>query len=162
MNWTYRNEKVNSIKDVPKGAIGFVYLLTVDVEGTECYYIGQKRFFSVTNPEVSYSKYLSAKRSGKEVLKTKNKKKSKKGKVVWRYKLKNVSKESNWKTYESSSKSIGYDKYKIVKKEILDYCYTELELKYKEAKEIICQGALETERFLNKGVSLRMFGNYIQ
>ena len=32
-----------------------------------------------------------------------------------------------------------------------------MDLKYKEAKEIICQNALEDDNFLNDGVSIRKF-----
>ncbi len=46
--WVYEGEEVNSIEDVPKGATGFIYLIS-NVEG-KCY-IGKKSLYStVTRP----------------------------------------------------------------------------------------------------------------
>ena len=73
-----------------------------------------------------------------------------------------VIKESDWKTYLSSNSFIkdNVNKYKI-KREILMFSTNDMDLKYKEAKEIICRDALEMDLFLNDGFSLRMFGKKV-
>ena len=157
MNWQHGNKEIKSLTDTPKEAIGFVYKLTLKKGSNTFYYIGKKNLYSITNPTVSKKRYDELKKAGYPVMKKRTK-----DKKSWIYKLKNVKAESNWKSYESSSKEIGSVDYKIHKKEILTFCYSDFELKYKEVKEIICSGALETEKYLNAGVSLRMFGNYIQ
>lgn len=132
-DWEYQGKKVSSIEDVPKGAIGFIYKLT-DENGK--FYVGKKALYSVTNPEVSQARWKKAKDEGIEVTRTKNRAKSGKGKTVWRYKLKNFKKETNWKTYHGSNQEI----IKLAKKqefsrEILRFCFSKSELTLREVEE---------------------------
>lgn len=148
-NWTFKGKKIDSIEDMkihePK-VWGFVYLMSLyDIKTGELkyQYIGKKNIYS--KRKRSFGK--------KEVASMKDKR----GK-----KYEYVIKESDWKTYLSSNSFIkdNANKYKI-KREILMFSTNDMDLKYKEAKEIICRDALEIDLFLNDGFSLRMFGKKV-
>jgi len=148
INWTYSGKDILSIEDVPKNAIGFIYIVKNLTKGK--FYVGRKSFFSERNQEVSKSVYDRLKKEGSPVTKTKNKKKSKKGSVVWRYKKK-VRKETGWKKYTGSSKELNKDiksgdKYV---KEILCFCYNKKEMSYREMKHIVCTDCLERDDCYN-------------
>ena len=147
--WYYNDKEIDSIEEMkvhePK-VWGFVYLLTLyDIKTGELKYkyIGKKNIYS--KRKRSFGK--------KEVASMKDKR----GK-----KYEYVIKESDWKTYLSSNSFIkdNANKYKI-KREILMFSTNDMDLKYKEAKEIICRDALEIDLFLNDGFSLRMFGKKV-
>jgi len=147
--WYYNDKEIDSIEEMkvhePK-VWGFVYLLTLyDIKTGELkyQYIGKKNIYS--KRKRSFGK--------KEVASMKDKR----GK-----KYEYVIKESDWKTYLSSNSFIkdNANKYKI-KREILMFSTNDMDLKYKEAKEIICRDALEIDLFLNDGFSLRMFGKKV-
>ena len=115
-----------------EGSIGFIYKLT-DENGK--FYIGKKDFFSITNPEVSFTRWKKAKEEGAQVKKTKNKAKSKPGQVVWRYKLKDQVTETNWKTYHGSGEIEEIAKKQKFSREILRFCFTPGELTLREVEE---------------------------
>jgi len=141
VSWKYNNKEVKSIADVPKSAIGFVYLIT-DSNGKR--YVGKKQFFSNRNAQVSKAVYDKAKSAGEKVKKTKDKKKSKKGAVSWKYK-KNIIKETDWISYCGSSiplKKAVKNGLKI-EKEILQYCYNKKQLSYYEMKWQVCLELIE-------------------
>lgn len=132
-DWVYKGKRITRIEDVPEGAIGFIYKIT-DENGK--FYIGKKALFSITNPEVSYNRWKKAKDEGVPVMRTKNKAKSKRGKVVWRYKLKNQKKETNWKVYNSSNQElVRLSKRKEFDREILRFCFSKAELTLREVEE---------------------------
>lgn len=148
-NWTFKGKNVKNIEDMqihePK-VWGFVYLMSLYVIKTgelKYQYIGKKNIYS--KRKRSFGK--------KEVASMKDKR----GK-----KYEYVIKESDWKTYLSSNSFIkdNANKYKI-KREILMFSTNDMDLKYKEAKEIICRGCLEDDFFLNDGASLRVFGKKV-
>lgn len=148
-NWTFKGKTVKNIEDMqihePK-VWGFVYLMSLyDIKTGELKYryIGKKNIYS--KRKRSFGK--------KEVASMKDKR----GK-----KYEYVIKESDWKTYLSSNSFIkdNANKYKI-KREILMFSTNDMDLKYKEAKEIICRGCLEDDFFLNDGASLRVFGKKV-
>jgi len=147
--WYYNDKEIDSIEEMkvhePK-VWGFVYLMSLyDIKTGELkyQYIGKKNIYS--KRKRSFGK--------KEVASMKDKR----GK-----KYEYVIKESDWKTYLSSNSFIkdNANKYKI-KREILMFSTNDMDLKYKEAKEIICRDALEIDLFLNDGFSLRMFGKKV-
>ena len=76
---------------------------------------------------------------------------------------KKVTKESTWRTYESSSKEIkGLIKAgKKIKKEILEFAYSKSELTLLETKHIICNGCLEDTDCLNRWVALKVWQHQI-
>lgn len=158
-DWIYQDKPIRSIEDMKvhePEVWGFVYYLTLfdKKTGKEVYhYIGKKNVWSVTS-KTATKKELDL--NGKGFYKKKKMKNR-----TWKY-YTTVVAESNWKTYLSSNIFIraNLDNYDIEKK-ILMFSSNDGDLTYKEAKEIICQGALEDTMYLNDGVSLRRFGTKI-
>ena len=76
---------------------------------------------------------------------------------------KKVTKESTWRTYESSSKEIkGLIKAgKKIKKEILEFAYSKSELTLLETKHIVCNNCIEDENSLNRWVYCRVYQKHI-
>lgn len=157
MNWIYQNKEVKSTEDMPEGVIGFIYKIT-DLDNGK-FYIGKKSLYSVRNVEVSENVYRKLKAGGEEVKRTKNKTKSRKGKIIWRYK-KVVRKNTNWKAYTGSNTELNKNinsgiKYK---KEIIKYCYTKKQLTFYEMKEQFCNDVLENQDlYYNGNISAKFF-----
>lgn len=157
MNWTYQNKEVKSTEDMPDGVIGFIYQIT-DLDNGK-FYIGKKSLYSVRNVEVSENVYRKLKAEGEEVKRTKNKTKSTKNKIFWRYK-KTVRANTNWKTYTGSNVELNKNiksgiKYK---KEIIKYCYTKKQLTFYEMKEQFCNDVLENQDlYYNGNISAKFF-----
>lgn len=154
-NWTYNKKEINSISDmqafIPK-VWGFVYHLTLINKKTkkvEYFYIGKKNVYSIISKTATKKEFESNPKSYFQRKKMKN--------GTWKY-YNTVIKESNWKEYTSSNNFIKDHKndYDIVR-EIVCFCSSDSELTYLEAKEIICNDALENQSYLNYGVSLRKF-----
>jgi hypothetical protein len=160
MSWTYNNKEINSIDDmkphIDGKPWGFVYMLTLVDKKTKkikYQYIGKKNLYSITSKTATKKEFEANAKSYFQRKKMKN--------GTWKY-YTTVIKESNWRDYLSSNLYIkkNSSKYDIVK-EILLFSTNDSELTYLEAKEIICQGALETDHFLNDGVSIRRYGKKI-
>ena len=132
LSWNYQGTEF-----IPAGDnYGFVYLLTFD-DGTQ--YIGKKNFYTYVK--------LPALKSGKQRPGSTRIAKNKNGKRVF---FDIVQKESNWKTYKSSSKLIG-DR-TIVSKEILQLASSKRNLTYLETKYLFTYGVLESTNFLNENI----------
>ena len=144
-DWKYKNKIISEINDMKKyepNVWGFVYMMTLrDKKSNEIkyQYIGKKNIYS--KRKRNFGK--------KEVLQMKDKRSKKYEYVI---------SESNWKSYISSNNFIktNYNSFNI-SREIILFSTNDMDLKYKEAKEIICQNALEDNNFLNEGVSIRKF-----
>ena len=144
-DWKYKNKIISEINDMKKyepNVWGFVYMMTLrDKKSNEIkyQYIGKKNIYS--KRKRNFGK--------KEVLQMKDKRSKKYEYII---------SESNWKSYISSNKFIktNYNNFNIYR-EIILFSTNDMDLKYKEAKEIICQNALEDDNFLNDGVSIRKF-----
>lgn len=158
-NWTYNKKEINSIEDmktfIPK-VWGFVYHLTLINKKTkkiDYFYIGKKNVFSVTSKTATKKEFESNPRSYFQRKKMKN------GTLKY---YRTIIQESNWKDYMSSNNFIKINKedYDIVR-EIICFSSNDSELSFLEAKEIICQGALENPSYLNDAVSVRRFGKKI-
>ena len=160
-NWTYNGKVINSIDEMKphiKGAKpwGFVYKLTLyDIKTGKLkfHYIGKKNLFSVRSKDATKKEML-------ELPKSAFRRKKVRGGTIKYYRT--VIKESDWKTYISSNNFIRMNlkKFKI-EREILMFCSDDSDLSYREAREIICQDALDDDIYLNDGVSLRRFGKKI-
>ena len=130
MSWIYDNEP---LEEVPTDAIGFTYKILI---GKYNYY-GLKRFH--TKRKIP---------KGKKELALQDGRASKKKLVV---------KESNWKTYCSSSKEVE----KLVRegvvphRYIIDICYSLKELSYKENK--LLYRHIEHEHNLNRNISAKYY-----
>ena len=144
-DWKYKNKTISEINDMKKyepNVWGFVYMMTLrDKKSNEIkyQYIGKKNIYS--KRKRNFGK--------KEILQMKDKRSKKYEYVI---------SESNWKSYISSNNFIktNYNSFNI-SREIILFSTNDMDLKYKEAKEIICQNALEDDNFLNEGVSIRKF-----
>lgn len=136
VDWTYNDKPITSVKDMPTGVVGFIYRLVFD-DGTK--YVGKKNLYSV--------RVLKALKTGKQRENSIQFYRNVKGKRVLYEKVK---KESNWKTYKSSS-----DKAKSklpVKREILAYGISNMNLTYLETKYLFSLGCLETDEYLNDNI----------
>lgn len=144
-DWKYKNKAISEINDMKKyepNVWGFIYMMTLyDKKSNEIkyQYIGKKNIYS--KRKRNFGK--------KEILQMKDKRSKKYEYVI---------SESNWKSYISSNNFIktNYNSFNI-SREIILFSTNDMDLKYKEAKEIICQNALEDNNFLNEGVSIRKF-----
>ena len=157
MNWKYNGKEIKSAKDIPDGAIGFVYLIQT-AEGK--YYIGKKNLKSNRNQEIAESTWRKLKKEGKEGLhRTKNKKLSKKGEPVWRYKINKIA-DSDWKTYTSSNDQLKKDIKNGVNyyKTISHFAFSKKQLSYLEEKMLYTNEVLENgEVWYNDNIAGRYF-----
>lgn len=143
--WRYKG---SYLTEPWKDAYGFVYIIHLKADpGT--FYIGQKSFWSITNPKVS-------KKRSNELYKGKGAKPKREKKI----------KESNWRSYNSSSKEVcslinelGQEAFGF---EILDFGKNKSHLSYLEAKYIIETNALFEEGCLNQWLSLKVHKNNIR
>ena len=127
MIWLYKNKEVT---EIPAEFIGFVYLIT-----------------NITNDR----RYI-----GKKLTQFKRSKKPLKGKVNKR----RYTVESDWKDYYGSSDELsadvellGKDKFK---REILFWCSSKSELSYIEAREQFTNKVLESKRWYNGHIRVRV------
>ncbi len=146
-NWNYNGKEIIAVSQMPKDAFGFVYQLELELDGKKLFYIGRKNL-------VSRRKKMMTK---KEIAALANKRLKK-----YYY----VEKESDWATYCGSNKVVtalitqyGAEKLKL-KREILEYTFSELELKFKEIKWIVCSGAMETTEYFNDNISIKQIGTF--
>ena len=131
--WYYKNDKVESIEDMPEGVFGFVYQIVHMVSGKK--YIGKKQLMS-----------------NRTLPPLKGQKKKRK-----------VTKESNWQDYYGSQKEMkqlvkeSQDLTEFDRR-ILRYCFTKKELTYYETKELFCQEVIERDNdFINDNIQGRFF-----
>lgn len=132
MTWTYQGKEV---EELPQDVVGFVYIITNTTNDRQ--YIGKKLAkFSRTKPPL------------------KGKKNKRRTKV-----------ESDWKDYYGSSDELnedigilGKDNFK---REILFYCYSKSELSYIEAREQFNYKVLESDKYYNGHIRVRVHGKGI-
>jgi len=139
--WLYKNKEINSLEDLEKDSIGFIYKIHNIL--TNEYYYGKKLLQSITN-----------KKLGKKELKnlpTKQGRKPTKKKVI---------KESNWLSYWGSNKDLlvklKEDNYINWKKEIIMFVKTKKQLSLYELLYI--SKSFEDKKCLNGNI----LGKYFQ
>jgi hypothetical protein len=123
MIWTHKGKKVESVDQMPKEAIGFIYKVTNIKTGK--FYIGRKVVSNTRKTRIS---------------------KREKAQTGTRKTFKYVTKESDWKTYTGSSKELSADIKKAkgnFKKEILEYCCNKKYLAYAELSHQIKNDVLK-------------------
>ena len=112
--WTYQNQEITTIDQIPEGTFGYIYLITNIL--TNKFYVGKKQL----------SSNRKAKLTKKEKLLPENKRK----------RFKRVIKETDWLTYWGSSDELKQDIEKLgienFKREILCFCSTKMNLSYYE------------------------------
>jgi len=132
MTWTYLGKEV---EELPQDVVGFVYIITNTTNDRQ--YIGKKLAkFSRTKPPL------------------KGKKNKRRTKV-----------ESDWKDYYGSSDELNEDIVQLgkdnFKREILFYCYSKSELSYIEAREQFNYKVLESDKYYNGHIRVRVHGKGI-
>lgn len=135
--WYYKDKKYENIHD--ESLFGFIYLITHIPTGKM--YIGKKNFYSKR----------TVKKGKKELSEMKDKRGSKKKKVV---------KESDWKTYKSSNSFLKEQPEGHLRKEILMFCKTAQDLTYYETKLQFVHEVLESEMWLNGNILSKFFNRY--
>ena len=132
MTWTYQGKEV---EELPQDVVGFVYIITNTTNDRQ--YIGKKLAkFSRTKPPL------------------KGKKNRRRTKV-----------ESDWRDYYGSSDELNEDIAQLgkdnFKREILFYCYSKSELSYIEAREQFNYKVLESDKYYNGHIRVRVHGKGI-
>ena len=132
MTWTYQGKEV---LELPQDVVGFVYIITNTTNDRQ--YIGKKLAkFSRSRPPL------------------KGKKNKRRTKV-----------ESDWRDYYGSSDELNEDIAQLgkdnFKREILFYCYSKSELSYIEAREQFNYKVLESDKFYNGHIRVRVHGKGI-
>lgn len=127
-DWVYLDKSVSSISDAPKGAFGFVYLIT-NLDKNKIY-IGKKQFYSVRKKNFT-KKQLEA---------------------ITDNRLKKhtfVTTEASWKSYTGSNRELNEDikKGDKITREIICYAKNKAELTYYETKHQFGYGVLERDSF---------------
>ncbi len=131
MSWIYQNKEFTP-DDIPEGAHGFVYLMTVELDGKRYGYIGKKAFYSNTKVPL-----------GKKEMPTDR-----------RLKKTKIRKSLGYLKYYSSNdilKKAAKDGIPI-KRIILHICDTARELTYYEVKYQFKCDVLESEAYLNDSI----------
>lgn len=132
MTWTYQGIEV---EELPQDVVGFVYIITNTTNDRQ--YIGKKLAkFSRSRPPL------------------KGKKNKRRTKV-----------ESDWRDYYGSSDELNEDIAQLgkdsFKREILFYCYSKSELSYIEAREQFNYRVLESDKYYNGHIRVRVHGKGI-
>ena len=133
MSWIYQGKEFDE-SSIPEGAVGFIYHMSVILNGNSYAYIGKKNFFSNVK-----------KKLGKKALAQ-----------VTDKRLKKYTRElkPNFMNYYSSNQQLkeAHKAGFIIKREILMICYSATELTYQEVKHQFQYEVLEKEGFLNGNI----------
>jgi hypothetical protein len=133
MSWIHEG-KVFDESNIPEGAVGFVYHMSVILNGNSYAYIGKKNFFANIKKPM-----------GKKALAQTTDKRLKKYTRVLK---------PNFMNYFSSNQQLkeAHKAGCIIKREILRICYTATELTYQEVKHQFKYEVLEKEGYLNGNI----------
>ena len=138
MTWLFENSPVETL---PEDCVGFVYLITNNINGRK--YIGKK-----------LAKF------SKTTYKTVKLKNGKKKRKKIRSKI-----DSDWQEYYGSSPELTKDVVALgvenFSREILYYCKSKSECSYIEAREQFARRVLETNDYYNGHIQVRVHGSHI-
>ena len=138
MSWIYQGKEFNE-DNIPEDAVGFIYHMSVILNGNTYAYIGKKNFFANIKRPL-----------GKKALAMSTDKRLKKySRVI----------KPDYMNYYSSNKTLK-DAHKagvIIKREILMICYSQMELTYQEVKHQFKYEVLEKDEYLNANILGRFF-----
>lgn len=137
MSWILSGGKVFEDKDIPDGAVGFVYQMSAIINGKAVSYIGKKNFFSNTKKKLAKKAISTDKRL-------------KKYKVVTK---------SAYQNYYSSNDVLkkAHKDGVVIQRYILKICYSKTELTYQEVKHQFLAGVLESDLYLNGNILGRFY-----
>ena len=129
--WSYRNREFTDA-DIPDGAIGFIYEMKAWIDGREVKYIGKKNFYSDVKTPL-----------GKKMLPTDK-----------RLKTYTRKRKFTYRNYFSSNDELKLARKNgiAISREILEICFSKMELTYKECKYQFIYEVLEREEYLNKNI----------
>ena len=132
-NWIYKSKEFTE-NMIPEGAVGFVYHMSVILNGNSYAYIGKKNFFANIKKPM-----------GKKALAQTTDKRLKK----YTRELK-----PSFMNYYSSNQQLkeAHKAGCVIKREILMICYSATELTYQEVKHQFKYEVLEKEEFLNGNI----------
>jgi hypothetical protein len=125
---------------IPKGAVGFVYLMNYKSSDGKFYsYIGKKNFYSKRK-----------KKFGKKALAAMTDKRAKKYETVIKL---------DYENYFSSNKELkqAYKDGKLIYRTILKICFSKMELTYEETKAQFKYEVLERDNYLNGNILGRFY-----
>jgi hypothetical protein len=131
MSWLYKNA-IFTEDMIPEDAVGFIYIMTAEIDGKSVKYIGKKNFFANVKTKLS-----------KKALPTD--KRLKKYKRIKKFTYKDY--------YSSNEVLIQAHKDSInIKREILLICNSKADLSYQEVKHQFAYNVLEDDNFLNRNI----------
>jgi len=136
MSWIYKG-KIFEDKDIPDGAVGFVYQMSAIINGKAVAYIGKKNFFSNTKKKLAKKAISTDKRL-------------KKYKVVTK---------SAYQNYYSSNDVLkqAHKDGVVIQRIILKICFSKTELTYQEVRHQFLSGVLEDNLYLNGNILGRFY-----
>lgn len=138
MSWIYQGKEFDD-KQIPDGAVGFIYIMAAIIDEKSVLYVGKKNFFANVKRPL-----------GKKALAMSTDKRLKK----YKRELK-----PDFMNYYSSNKILK-DAHKAgvpIKREILRICYSQMELTYQETKHQFIYEVLEKQEFLNGNILGRFY-----
>lgn len=139
VNWNYNGREVRSIEDLPQDCIGFVY-----------------RIDNLTNGKFYYGRKTIRKIGAKKKLTKKEKELPENKRKTYKY----VNTEyKGWLGYNGSCLPLLADisKGDIIKKEIIQTCFSKSEITYFELKAIACASCLEIDQCYNNNILGKVF-----
>ena len=134
--WLYKKKEFKESM-IPENAIGFIYEMTVIINGVLYKYIGKKNFYSDIKTKLKKNEVSLDKRI-------------KKYKRVRKFTYENYY-SSNSELKEAHKKKIN------IKREILLICFSASELTYQEVKHQFKYEVLEKKEFLNGNILGRFY-----
>ena len=138
MTWLYQNTPVETL---PDSCVGFVYLITNNLNGRK--YIGKKlaKFSKTTYRVVNQKNGIKKKKRIRSKI------------------------DSDWQEYYGSSPELTADVIKLgaenFSREILYYCQSKSECSYIEAREQFSRRVLESADYYNGHIQVRVHGSHI-
>lgn len=131
--WYYNKQKFTD-EMIPEGAVGFVYIMKLNIDGISKFYIGKKLFHSTRKIKLGKKE---------EALRTDKRKKDYKEVV-----------KLDYQNYYSSNAVIkeAHKKGVPVTRVILKICFSKLELTYQEVRHQFKMDVLETDTYLNDNI----------
>lgn len=134
--WVYKKKEFKESM-IPENAVGFIYEMTVLINGVSYKYIGKKNFYSDVKTKLKKNEVSLDKRI-------------KKYKRVRKFTYENYY-SSNSELKEAHKKKIN------IKREILLICFSATELTYQEVKHQFKYEVLEKKEFLNGNILGRFY-----
>lgn len=131
MSWIF-NGKIFEDKDIPNGALGFIYEISAIINGKSVSYIGKKNFFSNIKKKLAKKAISTDKRLKK-------------------YKIVNKPAYQNYYSSNDVLKKAQKEGI-IMKRTILKICYSKTELTYEEVKHQFKYEVLEHDLYLNGNI----------